>query len=180
MSNQFVADFCAGPAGPPTDCSDGGTTPAQNIAAHASFNFTNNFNFVAVGPTSSAVTAAQSLTQQTAVKNTNIGSLATPNPAGDQIFTTTTSWNTTSANPSSNNPATGPTNLTVTWSQSISDPDQSGTGTGAFQQDIRGTFVYNGTSAAISAQYPNGQTQTLRSTGATSPVGETLDFPSVP
>lgn len=182
MNTQFVSDFCPGPAGPPTDCSDGGGTPAQVIAAHAGFNITNNFNFRVLNPgtgTQAAVTASQSIRQVTAVKTTGIGTEASPG-TGDQVFVASTTWATNAANPSSNNPAQGPSNLTVNWTQNISDPDQSGTGSGSFVQNIAGSFVYNGTSPAIQAQYPSGQTQTQRSTGVTTPASETLDFAAVP
>lgn len=178
MNSQFVADFCPGPAGPPTDCSDGGGTPAQVIAAHTGFNVTNNFNFKALTGTTSEVTASQSMRQVTAVKTANIGTQAAPG-TGDQLVEISANWATTPANPSSNNPATNPSNLTVSWTQNISDPDQSGTGSGSFTQNIAGSFVYNGTAAAVSAQYPSGRTQTERSIG-TVPVGESLDFAAVP
>lgn len=179
MNTQFVADFCPGPAGAPTDCSDGASTPAQVIAAHAGFNITNNFNFKVINGTTSAVTGSDNVRQVTAVKTTGIGTQASPG-TGDQVFVANTSWATTTTNPSSNNPATSPSSLTVSWTQNISDPDQSGTGSGSFTQDISGSFVYNGTSPAISAQYPSGKTQTERSIGVASPVGETLDFAAVP
>lgn len=179
MNSQFVADFCPGPAGAPTDCSDGGGTPAQVIAAHTGFNVTNNFNFKVLTGTTSEVTASQSMRQVTAVKTANIGTQAAPG-TGDQLVVITANWATTPANPSSNNPASNPSNLTVTWTQNISDPDQSGTGASSFTQNIAGSFVYNGTAAAVSAQYPSGKTQTQRSIGVAAPVGESMDFDAVP
>lgn len=179
MNTQFVADFCPGPGPAVTDCSDGGGTPAQVIAAHAGFNITNNFNFSRISGTASAVTGSDNIRQVTAVKTTGIGTQASPG-TGDQVFVANTSWATDSTNPSSNSPSTSPSSLTVSWTQNISDPDQSGTGSGSFTQNISGSFVYNGTSPAISAQYPSGKTQTERSIGVASPVGETLDFAAVP
>ncbi len=179
MNSQFVADFCPGPAGAPTDCSDGGGTPAQIIAAHTGFNVTNNFNFKRLGGTTSEITGSQSMRQVTAVKTTNIGTQAAPG-TGDQLVEITANWATTPANPSSNNPASNPASLTVTWTQNISDPDQSGTGASSFTQNIAGSFVYNGTADAVSAQYPSGKTQTQRSIGVAAPVGESMDFDAVP
>lgn len=179
MNSQFVADFCPGPAGAPTDCSDGGGTPAQVIAAHTGFNVTNNFNFKRIGGTTSEITGSQSMRQVTAVKTSNIGTQASPG-TGDQIVEVTANWATTPANPSSNNPASNPASLTVTWTQNISDPDQSGTGASSFTQNIAGSFVYNGTADAVSAQYPSGRTQTQRSIGVAAPVGESMDFAAVP
>ncbi|WDT75810.1 MAG: hypothetical protein MPW16_00915 [Candidatus Manganitrophus sp.] len=179
MNSQFVADFCPGPAGAPTDCSDGGGTPAQIIAAHTGFNVTNNFNFKRLGGTTSEITGSQSMRQVTAVKTTNIGTQAAPG-TGDQLVEVTANWATTPANPSSNNPASNPASLTVTWTQNISDPDQSGTGASSFTQNIAGSFVYNGTADAVSAQYPSGKTQTQRSIGVAAPVGESMDFDAVP
>lgn len=179
MNSQFVADFCPGPAGAPTDCSDGGGTPAQVIAAHTGFNVTNNFNFKRLGGTTSEITGSQSMRQVTAVKTTNIGTQAAPG-TGDQLVEITANWATTPANPSSNNPASNPASLTVTWTQNISDPDQSGTGASSFTQNIAGSFVYNGTADAVSAQYPSGKTQTQRSIGVAAPVGESMDFAAVP
>jgi len=179
MNSQFVADFCPGPAGAPTDCSDGGGTPAQKIAAHTGFNVTNNFNFKVLTGTTSEVTASQSMRQVTAVKTTGIGTQAAPG-TGDQLVVISANWATAPANPSSNNPASNPANLTVSWTQNISDPDQSGTGSGSFTQNIGGSFVYNATAAAVQAQYPSGKTQTERSIGVAAPVGETLDFAAVP
>lgn len=176
MNSQFVADFCPGPAGAPTDCSDGGGTPAQVIAAHTGFNVTNDFNFKRVNGTTSEITGSQSMRQVTAVKATNIGTQAAPG-SGDQIVEITADWATTA---SSNNPATNPANLTVNWTQNISDPDQSGTGASSFTQNIAGSFVYNGTADAVSAQYPSGRTQTQRSIGVAAPVGESMDFDAVP
>lgn len=178
MNTQFIADFCPGPAGAPTDCSDGAGTPAQVIAGHTGFNITNDFNFKRLNGTTSEIAGSQSMRQVTAVKTTNIGTQGTPG-TGDQLVVVTSSWATTAGNPSSNNPATSPSNLTVTWTQNISDPDQSGTGTGSFTQNISGSFVYNGVSDAVIAQYPSGKTQTERSIGVAAPVGETLDFEEV-
>ncbi|MCG3113895.1 MAG: hypothetical protein MCM46_18990 [Candidatus Manganitrophus sp. SB1] len=179
MNSQFVADFCPGPAGAPTDCSDGGGTPAQVIAAHTGFNVTNDFNFKRLGGTTSEITGSQSMRQVTAVKTANIGTQAAPG-TGDQLVEITADWATTPANPSSNNPASNPASLTVNWTQNISDPDQSGTGAGSFTQNIAGSFVYHATADAVSAQYPSGRTQTERSIGVAAPVGETMDFDAVP
>lgn len=179
MNSQFIADFCPGPGPAVTDCSDGGGTPAQKIAAHTGFNITNNFNFKVLGGTTSEVTASESMRQVTAVKTTGIGTQAAPG-TGDQLVVISANWATTPANPSSNNPASSPNNLTVNWTQNISDPDQSGTGSGSFTQNISGSFVYNGTATAVSAQYPSGKTQTERSIGVAAPIGETLDFAAVP
>jgi hypothetical protein len=117
--------------------------------------------------------------QVTGVKTANIGTQGAPG-TGDQLVVVTSNWATTPANPSSNNPATNPSSLTVTWTQNISDPDQSGTGASSFTQNIAGSFVYNGTADAVSAQYPSGRTQTQRSIGVASPVGESMDFDAVP
>ncbi|NKE72470.1 hypothetical protein [Candidatus Manganitrophus noduliformans] len=179
MNSQFVADFCPGPAGAPTDCSDGGGTPAQVIAAHTGFNVTNDFNFIRLTGTTSEITGSQSMRQVTAVKTANIGTQAAPG-TGDQLVEISADWATTAANPSSNNPATNPNSLTVTWTQNISDPDQSGTGASSFTQNIAGSFVYNGTADAVSAQYPSGRTQTERSIGVAAPVGESMVFDAVP
>lgn len=179
MNSQFVADFCPGPAGAPTDCSDGAGSPAQIISAHTGFNVTNNFNFKRLTGTTSEVTASQSMRQVTAVKTTAIGTQAAPG-TGDQLVVISTNWATTPANPSSNNPASNPSSLTVNWTQNISDPDQSGTGASSFTQNIAGSFVYNGTADAVSAQYPSGRTQTQRSIGVAAPVGESMDFAAVP
>ncbi|MBI3803365.1 MAG: hypothetical protein HY282_06340 [Nitrospirae bacterium] len=175
MNTQFVADFCAGGA---TDCQITGT---QKDAAHTGFNITNNFNFLTSSATASIVTGSDNIRQVTAVKTTGAGTQVAPG-TGDQLVVVNASWATTGGNPSSNDAAVGPSSLTVTWSQTLSDPDQSGTGSGSFTQNISGSFVYQGTAAAVSAQYPNGRTQTERSIGtaAGSIVGETLDFPLVP
>lgn len=177
MNTQFIADFCSSPGPVVPDCPDGGGT--QKIAAHTGFSITNNFNFKFLTGTTSEVTASQSMRQVTAVKTNLIGTQAAPG-AGDQLVVISANWATTPANPSSNNPATNPSNLTVNWTQLISDPDQSGTGSGSFTQDIGGSFVYQGTAAAISAQYPSGKTQTERSIGVAAPQGETQDFAAVP
>jgi hypothetical protein len=185
MNSQFIADFCPGPGPAVTDCSDGEATPAQKIAAHTGFNITNNFNFKFLTGTTSEVTASQNMRQVTAVKTTGIGIQDDPpGPAGpgtgDQVVVITASWATTPANPSSNNPATNPNNLTVSWTQFISDPDQSGTGSGSFTQNIAGSFGYNAVAAAVSAQYPSGKTQTERSIGVAAPQGETQEFAAAP
>src|SRR5581483_1038046 len=177
MNTQFVADFCNSIG---NDCM-AGTTPAQKVESHLGINMSSFFNFQPLaGGTTATTSASDSLRQVTAVKLTGIGTLDTsgsnPGPGtGDQVFVANTSWTTTS----SNNAATGPTNMTVTWHQEISDPDQSGTGSGSFIQNLDGSFVYNGTSPAIQAQYPSGSTQTQRSIGITPTSGETLDFAAV-
>lgn len=174
MNTQFIADFCPGPT-VGADCT-GGT-----VAAHAGFNLVNNFNFKTLaGGLTAETSGTDNIRQVTALKTTGIGTQVDPG-TGDQIFVANTTWATTAANPSSNDPATGPTNLTVTWRQEITDPDQSGTGSGAFTQVIEGSFVYQGTSPAISAQYPSGKTQTERSIGLTPAAGtESLNFALVP
>lgn len=178
MNSQFVADFCPGPGPAVTDCSDGSGSPTQQISAHTGFNITNNFNFKVLTATTSEITASENMRQVTAVKMTGIGTQAAAG-TGDQLVVISANWATTPANPSSNNPASNPSNLTVTWTQNISDPDQSGTGSGSFTQNISGSFVYNATAAAVSAQYPSGKSQTERSIGVAAPI-ETLDFAAVP
>lgn len=175
MNTQFIADFCAGNG---TDCTVGSPL-AQKSESHAGFNIDNRFNFQALpGGTTATTSGTDSIRQVTAVKLTGIGTLDTsggnPGPGtGDQLFVANTTWTATS----SNNPATGPNGLTVNWHQEISDPDQSGTGSGSFTQTLDGTFTYTtGPIAVISAQYPSGRTQTERSIGLTSVVGESLDF----
>lgn len=184
MNTQFVADFCPGPGPAVTDCSDGAATPAQKVAAHTGFNLENKFNFQVVTPctspgvpagcgTTGTSSGTDNVRQVTAVKTTGIGTQAAEG-TGDQVVVVNARW-TTAAGGSSNNPATGPTGLTIEWTQNISDPDQSGTGSGSFVQNIAGTFTYNA-AGVVSAQYPSGKTQTERSTGVAAPAGETLDF----
>jgi hypothetical protein len=73
----------------------------------------------------------------------------------------------------------------VIWRQNLTDPDMSGTSEG-FTQDINGSFVYNGDFLGLGAvefgcglgmqgcsAYPNGSSQTQRSTGTGTPK-ETL------
>lgn len=176
MNTQFIADFC--PGGATVTCDNG--SGAQKSAAHTGFNIANNFNFQFLTGTTGVSSGTDNVRQVTAVKTTGIGTEGTPG-TGDQIVVVNASWATTAANPSSNNPASSPTNLTVNWTQNISDPDQSGTGSGSFVQNISGSFVYHAPATpAISAQYPNGKTQTERSIGVAAPVGETLDFIAVP
>jgi hypothetical protein len=185
MNTQFVADFCPGPSTTlPTGssaCSNGAATPEQKVEAHVGFNLENRFNFISLpGGTTATTTGTDNIRQVTAVKLTGIGTLAqdatagTPGPGtGDQVFVANTTWTATS----SNNPATGPNGLVVNWHQEISDPDQSGTGSGSFVQSLDGTFTYTtGAIPVISAQYPSGRTQTERSIGLTTVVGESLDF----
>lgn len=171
MNNQLIADFCNGSG---TDCDPDGAGPLTRVtAAHVGFNFANNFSFQVVNGTSSTTSGATNMLQVTAVKASGIG-LGTKAGAGtgDQVVEVNASW---TGGTSSNNPAVGPAGLSIAWSQFLSDPDQSGTGSGAFTQDIAGTFSYNANLGVISAQYPSGQTQTQRSAGLT--VGaETLSF----
>src|SRR3569832_68622 len=135
MSTQFIADFCPGPGPAVTDCSNGAGTPAQKIESHAGFAIDNRFNFQLVSGTSAITSGTDNIRQVTAVKTTGIGTQASPG-TGDQVFVANTTW-TTSSSP--NSASTGPTGLNVTWHQEISDPDQSGTGSGAFTQILDGT-----------------------------------------
>lgn len=169
MNQQFVADFCPGPGPAVTDCSDesGAPGPNQKVAAHAGFSIVDQFKFTVINGTNSSVASIQDIRQVTALKQTGIGTLGSPG-TGDQVFSIHTDWTTSAtagpgASPTS--PTGQPTGLTVNWSQSIVDPDQSGTGTGAFTQTIAGTFIKN-TGTFDPVQYPNGETQT---NGNTSP-----------
>jgi hypothetical protein len=182
MNTQFIADFCANGG---TDCNNG---TSQVAAAHTGFRISNDFSFQVINPctvnpsgsltpsgcgSTGIAAGTDSIRQVTALKTVGLGTEVTPG-AGDQIFSSQVSWATTNANPSTANIALPPPNLTVNWTQSISDPDQSGTGSGAFTQDVAGSFTYN-TVGLVQAQYPTGRTQTERSTGAV-PIGESLSF----
>ncbi len=152
MNNSLVGDFCALGA---TDCDPDGAGPlTQVLAAHTGFNFANNFTFT---PLAGGVTAtslsSQVMHQVTGVKTTGIGTFAAPG-TGDQDVRITSDFTFTSPN------TVAPTGGLVTWTQSISDPDQSGLGTGKFTQSISGSFTYNAIAAFPVTQYPFGQSQT--------------------
>jgi hypothetical protein len=183
MNTQFIADFCANGG---ADCNDGAS---QVSAGHAGFSISNDFSFQVINPctvnpsgtltpvgcgATGTAAGTDRIRQVTALKTTGIGTEAAP-LSGDQVFSVETTWATNAGNPSTANIFAAPPNLSVAWTQFISDPDQSGTGSGAFTQDISGSFIYNSGGSVISAQYPSGRTQTERSTGAV-PIGESLAF----
>ena len=162
MNFVLISDFCAN-AG--TDCRDGAAV--QQPGAHMGLVDVNNFTWTKINATSATSDSAQTVTQVTAVKQTGIGTRAVPG-AGDQEFSVTNAFTTTS----SNNAFIIGAN-TVTWTQAIHDPDQSGLGTtGKFDQVTSGSFITGDPTNGVFplTQYPSGQTQTNGVQGAATNV----------
>ncbi|MFQ5779428.1 MAG: hypothetical protein ACE5HN_01420 [Nitrospiria bacterium] len=150
---SFQADFCAAGG---IDClvdDDGdGFVDDQKTAAHVGFNKENNFSFLFVSPTLADTGFDQMVEQVTGVKdldpttgvNPLIGTRTMPG-TGDQVFSVTTNFGRLPDPPvaSTNDPDAIPSNFAVNWTLKIEDPDQSGSGTGKFTQDIGGTFIHN-------------------------------------
>jgi hypothetical protein len=140
--------------------------------AHTGFDISNTFTWDPTCTTPVCVSENQSVKQVTNLVPGGGGTLAAPG-TGDQVFVTTANFNLTNTN------AAGPSGpFAVTWTQSITDPEQSGTAATGFTQSLTGQFNYNelstrefGCPSSAStqgcSQYPNGRTQTLRSSGAT-------------
>jgi len=166
---------------------------SPNADAHTGFNFSNSFTWDPTCKTSAGVsqavciTATQSVMQVTNLVPGGAGTFAAPG-TGDQVFQSTGTFSLTgqSSDPTKNTAASDPTSSgpLITWTQVIQDPEQSGTAAIGFSQNLAGTFTYNqtpglefgcpaGPTTQGCSQYPNGQSQTLRSTGAAS-AAETL------
>ncbi len=170
-NTNLFGDFCANGA---TDCDpDGAGGPLlQTTAAHTGFDMINNFTWTPTSASAATVVLVQQVKQVTAL-TTPVGTLGVPGN-GDQLLLINTNnglGNTSTASSSSVDGTFA--NPTISWTQTISDPDMSGVGV-PFTQTISGSFVYN--SAGASASYPTGSSQTVRSTGGT-PSTETLSFP---
>jgi hypothetical protein len=156
MNTSMTADFCANAA---SDCLNGAGT--QVAAGHTAFNFVNNFTWNRVSATSATTSLTQEVRQVTALKTSGIGTLAAPG-TGDQDVKFTASF----TGITSSNSVGSAGNPTVSWTQDITDPDQSGTSLSQFTQSIAGSFVYNSGVAGVfpTTQYPTGQSQTNGST----------------
>ncbi|HIE65146.1 MAG: hypothetical protein ABGX83_11150 [Nitrospira sp.] len=172
---SFIADSCA------VVCPGDG---------HLGLDLTNNFTFMinssagVILPTEATTTSFQKVRQVTGVNPAaGIGTLTGPG-GGDQVFELTTSFTVRSPDTGDGDPLDP---LVVTWSQLISDPDQSGTSGAKFEQSLSGTFTrdekFSGlsqvfdcptgsttTTINICTQYPNGLSQTTGDiAGATLP-----------
>lgn len=92
----------------------------------------------------------------------------------DQFFKAFASFSITGGKNKTEFTCTGTDCQKVSWQQIMLDPDQSGSGS-AFEQNLKGDFVYNGVTTPFGcaagnqgcAQYPNGATQTNRGQGVT-------------
>lgn len=133
---SFIADNCASGAA--------GCTGSP----HVGFNLTNDFTFRmntdaagAAIPAEATTTSTQIIRQVTGVNpgtgGAGIGTLLSPG-GGDQFFEVTSSF--TARSPDT--PAGDPLDpLVVSWTQSIKDPDQSGTSGAKFEQSLAGSFT---------------------------------------
>jgi len=176
------------------------------LSSHVGFDLINNFTFTmnkdgagVATPSDATTTSAQMIRQVTAVNpGAPIGTLTTPG-GGDQLFEVSTSFTAAfSPDTANGDPASdkGPDlilgtaddiNIVVTWSQTIEDPDQSGTSGAKFEQTLSGSFTRDAqfgaqkqffecpigstaTTVNICAQYPTGLSQTTGEiSGATLP-----------
>jgi hypothetical protein len=142
--------------------------------SHTGFDISNTFTWEPATSTTcsspNCITVSQSVKQVTNLVPGGGGTLTAPG-TGDQVFETTADFSLTGA--TSAGPG-GP--FAVTWTQSITDPEQSGTAATGFTQSLTGTFNYNQPSLNFGcpisgstqgcSQYPDGRTQTLRSSGS--------------
>lgn len=160
----------------------------QNQDGHVGFDITNTMTWDPTCGSPVCITLDQVLWQVTNLVPGGAGTLGTVNsstdPAvilsqprigpgtGDQVFLIETQASFT--NPDGVQ-FQGPI---VSWRQHIVDPEMSGTATTGFTQRLSGSFVYNDNPAADfsctdpqqgCSQYPNGQSQTIRSTGIGTP-----------
>ncbi|HET6369717.1 MAG TPA: hypothetical protein VFG95_00875 [Nitrospiria bacterium] len=138
--------------------------------SHTGFDISNTFTWDPNCTPPVCISLDQSVKQVTNLVPGGGGTLTAPG-TGDQVFVTTAAFDV------SGQTANGPNGtLAVTWTQSITDPEQSGTAATGFTQSLTGTFNYNQPSLNFGcpssgstqgcSQYPDGRTQTLRSSGA--------------
>lgn len=177
------ADFCNGVEA--SSCDPDGSGPGAALAQdgrHTGIDFSTLFTW---NPTTAAgcvtpicISLDQKVKQVTQTKSGTPGTLAAP-AAIDQVFTANATFSIVGAFNKLGftcNQAPGADTCTakVNWTQTISDPDQTGSGS-AFVQNLTGSFNYNALAAPFDcpaagnqgcAQYPDGISQTNRSRAA--------------